>query len=200
MTLPWAKVIKNPTAWIDEECYPAGFEWADPSKIRIGKVFELLDHWRQRRQSGLDPIIWNRSCEILADCDESAEPVHSRRPRSSKRTLESIPDDEDFSEELARISTHDSESHPPRRTHEESQARESGSALTGSESPSIQASPSVPLLSGESMNHSDVFQGKLIPHVASSHHDRGSGVHVSDESNIGQSDTRGEWIINASGI
>lgn len=198
MTLPWAKIIKNPTAWIDEDCYPAGFEWADPSKIRIGKVFELLDYWRQRRQSGLAPIIWNRSCEILADPDESAEPVHSRRPRSRKRTPESVPDEEDFSNELARISTSDSESHPPQRTHDEPQARKPDGTVTGSESPFIQTTPSAPPLSCESMNCSDIIQGKLIPHVASSHHDRSSDAHVSNQSNIGQLDNRGEWIISTS--
>ena len=152
MSIPWAKVIKNPTAWIDKDCYPAGFEWADPSKIRIGKVFELFDHWRQRRQSGLAPIDWNRSCEFMVGVDESAEQVHNPRPRSRKRTPESS-SDEDFSGELAQISANDSESHPPLRKPEES--------VSETESPSIEATPSIPLVSCESLNHSHSMNANI---------------------------------------
>ncbi|KAH8993208.1 hypothetical protein EDB86DRAFT_2830155 [Lactarius hatsudake] len=31
-TIPWAKIAINLTSWIDEECYPSVFPWADPSK------------------------------------------------------------------------------------------------------------------------------------------------------------------------
>ncbi|KAF8264581.1 hypothetical protein EI94DRAFT_1805674 [Lactarius quietus] len=42
--IPWAKVTKDPTAWVNEECYPPGFQWVDPSKIRVNEVFHLFDH------------------------------------------------------------------------------------------------------------------------------------------------------------
>jgi hypothetical protein len=45
--IPWAKLCKNPSSWIRPECAPDGFQWADPSKIRINDVFSLLDHWRK---------------------------------------------------------------------------------------------------------------------------------------------------------
>ena len=56
-SIPWAKVTSDPAAWIYEECYPPGFNWADPSKIQINEVFKLFNHWRQRKQSRLAPII-----------------------------------------------------------------------------------------------------------------------------------------------
>ena len=49
-----------------EECYPEGFSWADPSKLWNEQVFQLLDHWRQREEDGMDPIIWNPRCKVLA--------------------------------------------------------------------------------------------------------------------------------------
>ena len=35
--IPWAKVIVDPTAWINENCYPLRFQWADPSKSKLAK-------------------------------------------------------------------------------------------------------------------------------------------------------------------
>ncbi|KAH9014686.1 hypothetical protein EDB85DRAFT_2157246 [Lactarius pseudohatsudake] len=72
-TISWSKLSSNPCGWIEEDCFPSGFQWADPSKICSGHVFELLDHWRQREKAGLTPLIWNRSCDLLADVDEPAQ-------------------------------------------------------------------------------------------------------------------------------
>ncbi|KAH9017443.1 hypothetical protein EDB84DRAFT_1566833 [Lactarius hengduanensis] len=72
-TISWSKLSSDPSGWIEEDCFPSGFQWADPSKIRSGHVFELLDHWRQREKAGLTPLIWNRSCDLLADVDEPAQ-------------------------------------------------------------------------------------------------------------------------------
>ncbi|KAH9160442.1 hypothetical protein EDB89DRAFT_1914726 [Lactarius sanguifluus] len=66
-TIPWSKLSHDPTAWIEEECCPVGFPWVDPSKLCLTLVFQLLDHWRQRRKEGLIPLIWNPSL-----CPESA--------------------------------------------------------------------------------------------------------------------------------
>jgi hypothetical protein len=67
--IPWAKLTVDLTAWIDKECYPPDFKWADLSKNQISDVFQLFDHWRHQRQSGLAPIIWNSSCDILTDIE-----------------------------------------------------------------------------------------------------------------------------------
>ncbi|KAH9008708.1 hypothetical protein EDB85DRAFT_1903917 [Lactarius pseudohatsudake] len=49
-TIPWAKLSTTPTTWIQEECYPPGFKWADPSKIRLNDVHDLLIYWKQRKE------------------------------------------------------------------------------------------------------------------------------------------------------
>ncbi|KAH9036288.1 hypothetical protein EDB84DRAFT_1437709 [Lactarius hengduanensis] len=50
-TIPWAKLSTTPTAWIQEECYPPGFKWADPSKIRLNDDLEKTSkHLPARRR------------------------------------------------------------------------------------------------------------------------------------------------------
>jgi hypothetical protein len=95
--------MADPSAWIQEDCYPSGFQWADPSKIRVGQVFCLLDHWRARHDAGLDPLIWNSSCDVLANANHPREDVGSKR-------RESISDEEDFAAELDNIPEDSSES------------------------------------------------------------------------------------------
>jgi hypothetical protein len=75
--IPWAKLTVDLTAWIDKECYPPDFKWADLSKNQISDVFQLFDHWRHQRQSGLAPIIWNSSCDILADIERPIQRIWS---------------------------------------------------------------------------------------------------------------------------
>ncbi|KAH9011565.1 hypothetical protein EDB84DRAFT_1569679 [Lactarius hengduanensis] len=87
-TIPWAKLSTTPTAWIQEECYPPGFKWADPSKIRLNDVHDLLIYWRQRKEDGLDPLIWNPSCELLADSDleKTSKHLPARRRHQNAST------------------------------------------------------------------------------------------------------------------
>jgi hypothetical protein len=99
-------VATDPTAWIDEECYPPGFQWADPSKIQVGQVFHLLDHWRQREESRLTPFIWNPSCELLKDVKQRSEHIRSRRNPEP----DSDSEEEDLVSQLGMISENDSES------------------------------------------------------------------------------------------
>jgi hypothetical protein len=104
----------NPTSWIEEECYLSGFQWGDPSKIKLDQVFELLDHWRQREDAGLTPLIWNRSCVLLADVE--LEPMHvpSWKRRQSDSSSDRDSEEEDFGPELGRISENNSEAnHSP---------------------------------------------------------------------------------------
>ena len=102
--IPWAKVAIDPTAWIEQECYPSGFKWADPSKIQVGQVFRLLDHWRQRQESGLTPLIWNPSCELLDGVEWWSEHIQSRRDLESDGDSE-----ENFASQMGRISENESE-------------------------------------------------------------------------------------------
>ncbi|KAI9435908.1 hypothetical protein BJY52DRAFT_1230612 [Lactarius psammicola] len=78
-TIPWAKLSQDPTSWIKPECVPDGFQWADPSKLRIGDVFDLLNHWRQRKQDHLEPLIWVSSCPLLKDVEQPSK--HRRAPK-----------------------------------------------------------------------------------------------------------------------
>jgi hypothetical protein len=105
--IPWAKLTVDPTAWIDKECYPPGFKWADPSKIRINDVFQLFDHWRHRKQSGLAPIIWNSSCDILTDVERPIQRIRNRRPVHSNHNPDprrNSSESEDFGPAIAGIS------------------------------------------------------------------------------------------------
>ncbi|KAN0139064.1 hypothetical protein V8E53_003066 [Lactarius tabidus] len=125
----WSRLCKNPPAWILEECYPEGFIWADPSKIRRAEVFRLLDHWRQREQDGLTALIWNPSCELLdgdvlfsrttgiakglevpssSDSDSS-----SRQEESSSDNDSDDSDEEDFGAEIDNINDSDLECPSP---------------------------------------------------------------------------------------
>ncbi len=130
-TIPWNKLSSNPSAWIRDECFPSGFQWADPSKIRVDEVFQLLDHWKQRQKDGLTPLIWNPSCELLADVDQYASAQHVRNlkkkghPNVNDRETDSDTEEEDFGNELGRIPSDSS-----------------SSSSTSSQSPSPSPSPS----------------------------------------------------------
>jgi hypothetical protein len=95
--------MNEPTAWIDEECYPSGFPWADPSKIRKHQVFCLLDHWRKRQQAGLAPLIWNPSCELISGIGQQSRHVRNQKPIDGDSSSDSNSDDEDFAAQLANI-------------------------------------------------------------------------------------------------
>ncbi|KAH9015700.1 hypothetical protein EDB85DRAFT_2156481 [Lactarius pseudohatsudake] len=105
-TVPWSKLSSDPPAWIEEECYPPGFLWVDPSKLRLVQVFQLLDHWRQRKRDGLIPLIWNPSCELLANVDQPVlrlrSPQRARRRSSDFTEPESDGDSEgeDFAKQI----------------------------------------------------------------------------------------------------
>jgi hypothetical protein len=63
--IPWGAVEASQYAWISKECIPDGFKWKDPSHIKIGEVWRLLYHWRDRQDQGLDPLIWLPTCPVL---------------------------------------------------------------------------------------------------------------------------------------
>ncbi|KAH9012689.1 hypothetical protein EDB85DRAFT_2158821 [Lactarius pseudohatsudake] len=109
-TIPWAKLSTTPTAWIQEECYPPGFKWADPSKIRLNDMHDLLIYWRQRKEDGLDPLIWNPSCELLADSDleKTSEHLPSWRRHQNASTSDVDGDEENYAQELNNITDNSS--------------------------------------------------------------------------------------------
>ena len=74
-TIPWGSLVKNPSSWINEECIPHGFQWKDPSKIQMGEIFRLLDHWRDRKDQGLDHLIWVPTCALFQSDDMDSEDV-----------------------------------------------------------------------------------------------------------------------------
>ncbi|KAH8982455.1 hypothetical protein EDB86DRAFT_3086108 [Lactarius hatsudake] len=109
-TIPWAKLSTTPAAWIQEECYPPGFQWADPSKIRLNDVHDLLIYWRQRKEDGLTPLIWNPSCELLADSDVEKSSGHlpARRRHQNDSTSGADDEEENYARELNNIADNSS--------------------------------------------------------------------------------------------
>lgn len=87
-------MIQEPTAWISEDCTPPGFKWKDPSKIQIGEIYRLLDHWKDRQAQGLDPLIWVPSCPLL----QNAQKPHQRwrSLQQARASQEQASDEENF--------------------------------------------------------------------------------------------------------
>ncbi|KAF8263366.1 hypothetical protein EI94DRAFT_1704048 [Lactarius quietus] len=79
--IPWGSLVNDPLTWIPQECIPDGFEWKDPSKIQIGEIFCLLDHWRDCQDQGHVPLTWVPSC--LAFHDEIDEEEDEADPGSN---------------------------------------------------------------------------------------------------------------------
>lgn len=104
--VPWAKVKANPSAWILPECYPSSFMWGDPSHMTTDNVLLLLNHWTKREKAGQIPLIWNPSCELLADVGPQPTRVWNVRSRTQIQRDPSPNADaeEDFRAELAAIS------------------------------------------------------------------------------------------------
>jgi len=72
-TISWGKLCEDPASWIKPECVPDGFQWADPSKICVDNIFDLLEHLRQRSEHCLKPLIWESSCPLLEDVEQPSE-------------------------------------------------------------------------------------------------------------------------------
>jgi hypothetical protein len=176
--IPWSKLSSNPSAWIKEECFPPGFPWADPSKICSSQVLELLDHWRQREKDQLTPLIWNPSCELLADVDQLSQNIrnlqrtHTSHSRSNERddhdsSSDSDKEEEDFTADLNKISTESSfpSSSPPSPSSRFRRPLHSGTGTLASgelthrgvESPDTPTQPSFRIRSCESYHSFNMF-------------------------------------------
>ncbi|KAI9443892.1 hypothetical protein H4582DRAFT_2053660 [Lactarius indigo] len=88
-TIPWGSLSSDPSAWIDEECIPYDFEWKDPSKIRIDEVFRLLDHWRDRQDQGIDPLMvqhYSASAQSITGTEVGDAQEEENKARSHQST------------------------------------------------------------------------------------------------------------------
>lgn len=85
--------MKDPSSWIIDECTPDRFEWKDPSKIQIGEVFRILDHWRHRQDRGIGPLMWVPTSPLFDNIEDP--PRHQRSVRNA-RTLQSQGSDEEY--------------------------------------------------------------------------------------------------------
>jgi hypothetical protein len=90
----WGSLVQDPTAWISEDCIPPGFEWKDPSKIQIGEIFRLLDHWMDRQDEGLDALVWVTSCPLFKKAQEPRKRRQSLQ--HARASQEQISDEENF--------------------------------------------------------------------------------------------------------
>jgi hypothetical protein len=90
--IPWAELCQDPPSWIEPECAPDGFQWADPSKIRIREIYRLLEHWRERQRQRLNPLIWVTSCSFFRNSSPSLD---DRQNYSSDQSTDSNSSDDD---------------------------------------------------------------------------------------------------------
>jgi len=103
--IPWGTLVKDPSSWISEECVPNGFEWKDPSKIQIGEVFRLLDHWRDRQDQDLYPLVWVLTCPLFQDAEkpskrlQNVQQVRAQTPQVSDEEVFNLPSSKDIEED-----------------------------------------------------------------------------------------------------
>ena len=99
------------------ECIPDGFEWKDPSKIQVGEIFCLLDHWRDREDQGLDPLAWVLTSPLFKNTDRSLKNVRAFQcakaldPHDSDEEVFVLPDSDVFDEEEDGEVVHQSSDH-----------------------------------------------------------------------------------------
>ena len=95
--IPWGKICEDPSSWIQPECVPNGFQWADPSKIRIGDIFPLFEHWREQQKHHLSPLIWVPTCPFLRNASPSFEDWQQYNSNNSIPSSSSDDDNSEFS-------------------------------------------------------------------------------------------------------
>lgn len=111
--IPWGQLVKDPSAWIDKACIPYGFKWKDPSKIQIGEVFRLLDHWKDREAQDLIPLIWVPACPLFQDVEElqkkrrNVRQARTLQPEDSDEEVFHLPSSGDLDHEDDEFDTHD---------------------------------------------------------------------------------------------
>ena len=117
--IPWETLVKDPASFIIAECIPDGFEWKDPSKIQVGEVFRLLDHWRDREDQGSQPLVWLPTSPLFADIKQSSRHAQSIRqaaalePQDSDEEVFVLPHSDEFDEEDDGNMSHDQSHQSP---------------------------------------------------------------------------------------
>ncbi len=100
LTIPWGKLIQDPSSWIKKECYPKDFQWKHPSKIKINDVFHLIYYWRDHRSQEQDALIWVTTSKLFDD---------AHRPSRQARSLQRSPVQVESSDEERFILSRSSE-------------------------------------------------------------------------------------------
>src|SRR6201996_5855093 len=80
------------------ECIPGGFEWKDPSKIHVGEVLHLLDHWRDHEDQGLEPLVWVQTSPLFKYTNPYVRPVRCTKaldPHNSDEEVFVLPDSDE---------------------------------------------------------------------------------------------------------
>ena len=121
-SIPWGAFVKDPSSWMNNECFPPSFQWKDPSKIQIGEVFCLLDHWWDCKSRDLDTIIWVPTCPLfhIQDSSKRIRSTHQARVRQREALQNSneeffdlpssstgLSDNDDYESEVNNSSSHD---------------------------------------------------------------------------------------------
>ena len=93
--ISWAQISAKWETYIPEECFPADFDLADPSKLPLPEVRRLLEHWRGRAEANEVPLYFKAYLSkdgVLvpaADLDEGIRFVEERES-SKKRKPEGL--------------------------------------------------------------------------------------------------------------
>ncbi|KAN0128961.1 hypothetical protein V8E53_013223 [Lactarius tabidus] len=193
--ISWGSLAVKPSSWVDAECTPDGFEWKDPSKIKVGEIFCLLDHWRGRIDRGLQGLVWAPSCPLLQD--EEHAPTHGgklRRPIAlpeeySDEEVFILPQSDDIEQHESDLSDHEGpyRSSPVHDPFEEGAMDDDGESHPDeyNSSPSHGGQPSTSSLSYLNVSTSDVARP--------SHHYQGEKNR--DEAIPKRYQVKGEWYI-----
>ena len=170
-TIPWGSIVKDPLSWITEESVPHGFQWKDPSKIQMGEIFRLLDHWRDRKDQGLDHLIWVPTCPFFQGNDIHSQTLQNIVQPTGLQDNDSSSDEETFIIPQSNGSSNDelfifpdsddiAEANPDSSSDGPSDANsseDSESIDMPMESPTVPISPLHELSSGEHDSHCLVY-------------------------------------------
>ena len=90
-SIPWAQLSSDPDRFIDPQSTPDidGFQWMDPSKIRITFIDQLWEFYYNRIQNEDEPIVWlvGRDSED-DDTDMDGEKTRKKAKRGSKPRID----------------------------------------------------------------------------------------------------------------
>ncbi|KAN0139732.1 hypothetical protein V8E53_002394 [Lactarius tabidus] len=193
--ISWGSLAVKPSSWVNAECTPGGFEWKDLSKIKVGEIFHLLDHWRGCIDRGLQGLVWAPSCPLLQD--EEHAPTHGGKLRQpvalpeeySDKEVFILPQSNDIEQHESDLSNHEG----PYRSYPVHDPFEEGAMDNGGESHPDEYN-SLPSHGGQPSTSSSSY-----PHVSASDI-AGPSHHYQGEQNRDEAipkcyQVKGEWYI-----